>query len=142
MVPLKTGLFCFRPSFRVSFAGSALIISYIVRLRRIRVLASMSNRICRPTVRNYLLFQPNCHSYIVHSAEVSYRSHAKNMGQRPICYLDNNATTRVAPEVADAMLPFLREFWGNPSSAYHFGHQLAKHLEDARAKVAALINAD
>jgi len=59
-----------------------------------------------------------------------------------VYYFDNNATTRVAPEVVDAMLPFLREYWGNPSSAYHFGHQLAKHLEEARAKVAALINAD
>src|SRR5206468_2834009 len=47
-----------------------------------------------------------------------------------------------APEVVEAMLPFLKEYWGNPSSAYSFGHQLARHLEDARAKVAALINAD
>jgi cysteine desulfurase NifS len=64
------------------------------------------------------------------------------MSEQTVYYFDNNATTRVAPEVLDAMLPFLREYWGNPSSAYHFGHQLAKHLEDARAKVAALINAD
>src|SRR5438270_150711 len=64
------------------------------------------------------------------------------MSQQTVYYFDNNATTRVAPEVIDSMLPFLREFWGNPSSAYHFGHQIAKHLEEARAKVAALINAD
>jgi len=64
------------------------------------------------------------------------------MSQPPIYYFDNNATTRVAPEVVEAMLPFLKEYWGNPSSAYSFGHQLARHLEDARAKVAALINAD
>jgi cysteine desulfurase len=57
-------------------------------------------------------------------------------------YFDNNATTRVAPEVIEAMLPFLRDLWGNPSSSYYFGHQLAKQIEDARAKVAALINAD
>src|SRR5712671_2351255 len=57
-------------------------------------------------------------------------------------YFDNNATTRVAPEVVEAMLPFLTEYWGNPSSAYHFGHQVAVHIEEARAKVAALINAD
>jgi len=62
--------------------------------------------------------------------------------QPAFSYFDNNATTRVAPEVIDAMLPFLKEYWGNPSSAYHFGHQVAKHIEDARAKVAALINAD
>jgi cysteine desulfurase len=64
------------------------------------------------------------------------------MSEQMVYYFDNNATTRVAPEVVDAMLPFLREFWGNPSSAYHFGHQVAKSVEEARAKVAALINAD
>lgn len=64
------------------------------------------------------------------------------MSQRRIYYFDNNATTRVAPEVVDAMLPFLREFWGNPSSAYGFGKQVAKQVEEARVKVATLINAD
>lgn len=59
-----------------------------------------------------------------------------------IYYFDNNATTRVAPEVIQAMLPFLETYWGNASSAYQFGKQVAKHVEDARAKVAALINAD
>jgi cysteine desulfurase len=62
--------------------------------------------------------------------------------QRKLCYLDNNATTRVAPEVVETMLPFFAEKWGNPSSAYSFGNQLQKHLETAREKVAALINAD
>jgi len=64
------------------------------------------------------------------------------MSQQPIYYFDNNATTRIAPEVVDAMLPFLSEFWGNPSSVYGFGKQLAKPLEAARDKVASLINAD
>lgn len=64
------------------------------------------------------------------------------MSQRKTYYFDNNATTRVAPEVVDAMVPFLSEYWGNPSSAYSFGNQVAKHIEEARAKVAALINAD
>ena len=36
------------------------------------------------------------------------------MEQQKVYYFDNNATTRVAPEVVDAMIPFLREFWGNP----------------------------
>jgi len=64
------------------------------------------------------------------------------MTQRQIYYFDNNATTRVAPEVVQAMLPFLTDFWGNPSSAYQFGRETARCVEDARAKVAALINAD
>jgi cysteine desulfurase len=59
-----------------------------------------------------------------------------------IYYFDNNATTKIAPEVIRAMNPFLEEFWGNPSSAYYFGKQVARHIEEARAKVAALINAD
>ena len=57
-------------------------------------------------------------------------------------YFDNNATTPVAPEVLEAMLPFFREQWGNPSSIYGFGRQLAKPLDLAREKVAALINAE
>src|SRR5438874_1532155 len=64
------------------------------------------------------------------------------MSDRKIYYFDNNATTRVAPEVVTAMTPLLTEYWGNPSSAYSFGHQLVKHVEEARMKVAALINAD
>ncbi|MGN6553016.1 MAG: cysteine desulfurase NifS [Verrucomicrobiota bacterium] len=62
--------------------------------------------------------------------------------QQTIYYFDNNATTRVAPEVVDAMMPYLRDFWGNPSSVYNFGKQIAKHVEKAREKVAALINAE
>src|SRR5882672_11477850 len=64
------------------------------------------------------------------------------MSDRKVFYFDNNATTRVAPEVTDAMIPMLREFWGNPSSAYAFGSQVQKHVEDARTKVAALVNCD
>lgn len=62
--------------------------------------------------------------------------------QQKFYYFDNNATTRVAPEVVDAMIPFLREMWGNPSSAYSFGAQVHGHVEKAREQVAALINAD
>lgn len=64
------------------------------------------------------------------------------MEHRKVYYFDNNATTRIAPEVVEVMVPFLSEYWGNPSSAYYFGRQVAKHVEAARAKVAALINAD
>lgn len=61
--------------------------------------------------------------------------------KRKIYYFDNNATTRVAPEVIAAMTPFLSESWGNPSSAYGFGRALANDIKLAREKVAALINA-
>src|SRR5260221_6811836 len=64
------------------------------------------------------------------------------VNKRKIYYFDNNATTRVAPEVVDAMLPFLSEHWGNASSAYSFGKEVARYLKEARAKVAALVNAD
>ncbi len=64
------------------------------------------------------------------------------MSRSTFCYFDNNATTQVAPEVLEAMLPYLKELWGNPSSAYLFGHQLARALDEARTRVAALINAE
>jgi len=57
-------------------------------------------------------------------------------------YVDNNATTAVAPEVFEAMTPFLTNLYGNPSSIHYFGGQVAKHVEDARGKLAALLGAD
>src|SRR5918993_1285197 len=54
-------------------------------------------------------------------------------------YLDNNATTRVAPEVFDAMEPYLREFFGNPSSAHTLGREMKRAIEESREQVAALI---
>jgi cysteine desulfurase len=62
--------------------------------------------------------------------------------KRKLYYFDNNATTRIAPEVVEATLPFLTENWGNPSSAYSFGNELQRSLDAAREKVAALIHAD
>ncbi len=64
------------------------------------------------------------------------------MTQQKTFYFDNNATTQIAPEVLEAMLPFLSDYWGNPSSVYAFGNKLTKHLDEARVKVATLINAD
>lgn len=58
-----------------------------------------------------------------------------------IIYVDNNATTKVAPEVTEAMLPFFNELWGNPSSMHTFGGQVAKHVERAREQVAKSIGA-
>lgn len=56
-------------------------------------------------------------------------------------YVDNNATTSVAPEVFETMVPFFKELYGNASSMHIFGGQVARHLEEARAQVAALLNA-
>src|SRR3954465_13722594 len=60
---------------------------------------------------------------------------------KEIIYLDNNATTRVAPEVRDAMQPYLTELYGNPSSAHTVGRAVRRGLERAREQVAALLNA-
>jgi len=57
-------------------------------------------------------------------------------------YFDNNATTQIAPEVFEAMRPFLQEFYGNPSSAHSFGRDVRHGIETAREKVAALIGAN
>src|SRR4029077_20835561 len=57
-------------------------------------------------------------------------------------YLDNNATTPMLPAVAEAMRPFLAETYGNPASAHHFGRKARQVLEDARERVALLLDAD
>ncbi len=58
-----------------------------------------------------------------------------------VVYMDNNATTKIAPEVVDAMMPFLTDFYGNPSSMHTFGGQVGRAVEDAREKVASLLGA-
>ena len=59
-----------------------------------------------------------------------------------LIYLDNNATTRVDPAVLEAMLPYLTELYGNPSSAYRFCKQVDAALETARAQVAGLLGCE
>ncbi|MBW1774839.1 MAG: cysteine desulfurase NifS [Deltaproteobacteria bacterium] len=56
-------------------------------------------------------------------------------------YLDNNATTRVAPEVLDAMLPYFRDHYGNPSSAYGLGGRIKEKIDEARHSVSELLGA-
>jgi cysteine desulfurase len=56
-------------------------------------------------------------------------------------YLDNNATTRVDPEVYGVMRPYLEELWGNPSSGYRFGREVAAGVKRARGQVAGLLGA-
>jgi cysteine desulfurase len=57
-------------------------------------------------------------------------------------YLDNNATSRVAPEVLEVMVPYLGEFYGNPSSMHSFGGQVAAQIKGARRQVADLLGAE
>jgi len=59
---------------------------------------------------------------------------------KPI-YVDNNATTRVAPEVLEEMLPYFSELYGNPSSMHSFGGNVARKIKEARERVAELIGA-
>lgn len=57
-------------------------------------------------------------------------------------YLDNNATTKVHEEVIEAMMPFFSSYFGNPSSMHKFGRQARVKIDDARDKVALLMNSE
>ncbi|KAM3109720.1 cysteine desulfurase NifS [Phormidesmis sp. 146-33] len=59
-----------------------------------------------------------------------------------VIYLDNNATTQVDPEVVAAILPYLTQYYGNPSSMHSFGGQVGKALKQARSQVADLLGAE
>lgn len=65
-----------------------------------------------------------------------------NCNEKDAIYMDNNATTKIAPEVVDAMMPFLTECYGNPSSMHNFGGQVGGAIENARSQVATLLGAD
>jgi cysteine desulfurase len=58
-----------------------------------------------------------------------------------VTYVDNNATTQVAPEVLEEMLPYFHDLYGNPSSMHTFGGQVERKLQEALEKVAGLIGA-
>lgn len=57
-------------------------------------------------------------------------------------YLDNNATTKCDEQVLNAMLPYLKEYYGNPSSTYSFGKEIKEKINEARKNIANLINAE
>ena len=59
-----------------------------------------------------------------------------------LVYVDSNATTRVDDEVLEEMLPYFKEYYGNPSSIHTFGRQVATKLDLARERVASIIGAD
>jgi cysteine desulfurase len=64
------------------------------------------------------------------------------ISREQIIYLDNNATTQLDPAVIDEMLPFLTEYYGNPSSGYAFGRQVRQAIDLARERVAALLSCE
>jgi cysteine desulfurase len=59
-----------------------------------------------------------------------------------VIYFDNNATTQIAPEVFEAMKPFLTDLYGNPSSMHNFGGQVEKHIRQSRESIAELLSCD
>lgn len=63
------------------------------------------------------------------------------MADKKVIYLDNNATSMVAPEVVEAMLPMFTELYGNASSIHGFGGQMQKYLNRGREQVAAILGA-
>jgi len=64
------------------------------------------------------------------------------MNHNDAVYMDNNATTRIAPEVLEAMLPYLQDYYGNPSSMHRFGGQVGASISQARKQVADLLGAE
>lgn len=64
-----------------------------------------------------------------------------NNAAQSVIYFDNNATTQVDPAVFEAMMPWLRDEYGNPSSVYALGKRAAEALNKARSQVASLIGA-
>ena len=99
-----------------------------------------SHRVLRePPVR----LQESCHRTRPRRAErVAAAVRLHRMTGAPV-YLDYQATTPVDPSVREAMMPFLGDLFGNPHSSDHsFGWDAARAIKDARASVAALINAD
>ncbi len=64
-----------------------------------------------------------------------------DMDMKEIIYLDHNATTMIAPEVAEAMEPYIKEVFGNPSSSHALGEKAKIAIEESRSTVADLIGA-
>ena len=64
------------------------------------------------------------------------------ISREQVIYLDNNATTQLDPAVIEEMLPFLTNFYGNPSSGYAFGRQVRQAIDLARERVAALLGCE
>jgi cysteine desulfurase len=57
-------------------------------------------------------------------------------------YFDNNATSQVDPEVFEAMVPFFKDLYGNPSSMHHKGGEVAQYIRTARQQLASLLGCD
>jgi cysteine desulfurase len=64
------------------------------------------------------------------------------ISDRALLYLDNNATTQIDPAALEEMTPFLTKFYGNPSSGYRFSSQVRQAIDQARARIAALLGCE
>lgn len=64
------------------------------------------------------------------------------VGYKQISYLDYNSTTPIDPRVLDAMLPFLKDNFANPSNTHHFGQSINEKVKEAREEIADFINAE
>ena len=63
------------------------------------------------------------------------------MNEKKLIYLDNAATTKVKPEVVEAMLPYLTQYYGNPSSVYEFSEEPKRAIAHAREVIAGALGA-
>lgn len=73
---------------------------------------------------------------------MQHTTHRDHTPEKSVVYLDNNATTKVDPAVVEAILPYLSEYYGNPSSMHSFGGQVGKAIKAAREQVATLFGAE
>src|SRR5260221_14739054 len=78
----------------------------------------------------------------VRGLHLTFAPFERAMKAHDLIYLDNNATTKVDPAVVEEMMPFLTELYGNPSSGYRFGKQVAGALDKARDRAAPLLGAE
>jgi len=101
--------------------------------------ARKEDKILSPSPRQpSCVCRPGCH--FVPGERERHRSQACRPAKRASIYFDYNATTPLDPLVRNAMLPFLDEIFGNPSSVHHVGRRARSLLDDARDRVASVFH--
>ena len=124
--------------------GGRVGVRALPRSRRPRPARATRSARLHPGIRRFV----NPHQYPVglalelHELKTRLVLEARGCVVGPRVYLDHNATTPLDPRVLEAMLPYLRETFGNPSSLHWFGQRARAAVEDARARVASLVGAE